>query len=311
MKVVVIRGGGLGDFIVTLPALGMLRARWPEAWITLIGRPAWAELGLRRHYLDEIIPIDGPVLAPFYGNEPLSTGVWARSPFASADLIVNITPLGNDPLARHLHQHASAPQKMISIDARLRTHPAARQICEGLLPLALPVPESFQSELFLLEEDYQAASAHCRQFLKQPFWILHPGSGSVSKNWPLESWSRLLDLSRPHRPPPILLLAGEAEMSVLENWDGFLARHPHCRPAVNFPLPQIAALLQRASLYLGHDSGISHLAAAAGTRSLVLFGPTDARVWAPQGSQVTVIESPGRTMDSLLPESILPFLPGS
>jgi heptosyltransferase-2 len=304
VNVVVIRGGGLGDFIVTLPALGMLRARWPRARITLIGRPSWAELGLRRYYLDEVISIDGPVLAPFYGKEPTSAQVWDGSPFAAADLIVNITPWEDDPLARHLRQHASGSQIILSIDARLRTHPAARQICEGLLPLGLPLPESFHPRLFLPE----GGSGHDNH-LQQPFWVLHPGSGSASKNWPVESWSRLLDLSLPRQPPLIRILIGEAEMPARKMWEGLISRHPRCRLDENLPLPEVAALLQRAGFYLGHDSGISHLAAAAGTRSLVLFGPTDARVWAPQGPDVTLVQAPGRSMDSLLPETVLPFLP--
>src|SRR5207237_3226795 len=60
------------------------------------------------------------------------------------------------------------------------------------------------------------------------------------------------------------------------------------RFAKNLPLPQLAAVLQR-SIFIGHDSGISHLAAAAGANCILLFGPTNPNVWAPRNNTVRVV----------------------
>jgi len=63
------------------------------------------------------------------------------------------------------------------------------------------------------------------------------------------------------------------------------------RFAHGLPLPQLAALLEQ-STFIGHDSGISHLAAAGGARCFLLFGPTDPKVWAPQNTSARVLLAP-------------------
>ena len=57
-----------------------------------------------------------------------------------------------------------------------------------------------------------------------------------------------------------------------------------CRFARNLPLPQLAALLEH-SIFVGHDSGISHLAAAVGANCILLFGPTNPDIWAPKNDE--------------------------
>ena len=82
---------------------------------------------------------------------------------------------------------------------------------------------------------------------------------------------------------------GRSSRTCSEAWRG----RP-MRAAVDLPLPELAAILARARLFLGHDSGISHIAAAAGAPSLLLFGPTDPDIWAPLGRPVTHPPRAGR-----------------
>jgi len=69
-------------------------------------------------------------------------------------------------------------------------------------------------------------------------------------------------------------------------------------------LPHLAAILQQARLFLGHDSGISHIAAATGAASLLLFGPTDPDVWAPLTGDVKIIRAPGGDLALLPPATV-------
>ena len=62
------------------------------------------------------------------------------------------------------------------------------------------------------------------------------------------------------------------------------------RFAKALPLPHLATVLED-SIFVGHDSGISHLAAAAGAKCILLFGPTDPDVWAPMNENVEVIRA--------------------
>jgi heptosyltransferase-2 len=68
---------------------------------------------------------------------------------------------------------------------------------------------------------------------------------------------------------------------------------------MDLPLPALAAILQQARLFMGHDSGISHIASAAGAPSLLLFGPTDPDIWAPLTAPVKIIRPPDYNLASL------------
>lgn len=78
----------------------------------------------------------------------------------------------------------------------------------------------------------------------------------------------------------------------------------HLPNAVRFDnLYELACWLATARLYIGNDSGITHLAAAVGTRVIALFGPTDPSIWAPRGQNVRVIAQP--TLESITVEEVV------
>ena len=95
---------------------------------------------------------------------------------------------------------------------------------------------------------------------------IHPFSGSAKKNWPLEKFRALAA----RLPGPVHWVRGEEDPALEE------AIGP-------MELEDLARRLAGARLYVGNDSGVSHLAAAVGAPVVALFGPTDARVWAPRG----------------------------
>jgi len=105
--------------------------------------------------------------------------------------------------------------------------------------------------------------------------ILHPGSGSPSKVWPrFRELARLL--------PDAEILLGPCETP-------FDAPNPCLQ---NLSLTEVAEELRRCGLFIGNDSGITHIAAYWGTPTIALFGATDPRVWGPVGRRVTVLEKP-------------------
>src|SRR5205807_8879566 len=119
---------------------------------------------------------------------------------------------------------------------------------------------------------------HAHNFLANrppPVVAFHSGSGSEAKNWPLENWIQLGDqlLNRKDFTGSLLIVSGEADQDRSQQLASIWKR-PRVRFATNQPLPDLAAILEN-TMFLGHDSGISHLAAAAGANCLLLFGPTD------------------------------------
>jgi heptosyltransferase-2 len=124
-------------------------------------------------------------------------------------------------------------------------------------------------------------------------WIaLHPGSGSERKNWPEAKWAKLADSILRQSSFSILLVGGEAEGSRLER---LAANLPAGRIALarSLPLVELAHRLRGCAGFVGHDSGISHLAAALGLRGLVLWGDTVEAVWRPAGDYLTVLRHSG------------------
>lgn len=96
--------------------------------------------------------------------------------------------------------------------------------------------------------------------------VVHPYSGSPGKNWPLERFQEL------ERGFPVEWAAGP---------DGYRFDD----------LMDLARWIAGADLFVGNDSGITHLAAAVGTPVVALFGPTDPDVWGPRGERVSVVRA--------------------
>jgi heptosyltransferase-2 len=141
---------------------------------------------------------------------------------------------------------------------------------------------------------------------------IHPGSGSEAKNWPLERWVEVArSILSSYENRRVLLIGGEADTERISRLQAILPNE-RVRSAQHLPLVDLAARLRSCALFIGHDSGISHLAAAVGTPSLLLFGPTDPAIWAPVNRQVRVLRAPSLTMEGISVEQVLAQLePGT
>src|SRR6185312_3055832 len=107
---------------------------------------------------------------------------------------------------------------------------------------------------------------------------VHPGSGSPRKNWPEANWTVLLQ--RLVQTRPILLVGGEAEGDRLFRLAAALPAD-RIEVARSLPLVELAGRLQCSAAFIGHDSGISHLAGALGLPGLVLWPDTCEEIWRP------------------------------
>ena len=268
-RILVLRGGALGDFIVTLPALALLRKKFPAARIELAGNATAAALGHAAGLLDAVHSQHESRWASLHRDQPLPAEL-ARE-LAAFDLVLNFWPDPNGELHRHFPLHAA--QIFISAPALPTRTPAAAHYCEPLRPLGLTTETHFH----LL--------AVGRGLPTPPRTIaIHPGSGSPKKNWPLARWISLCTWLTADHHADLLIVTGEADSAAATA----LARFG--TPAHQIPLAELAAQLARCRLFLGHDSGISHLAAACGVPSVLLFGPTDPAMWAPPAPHVRVLQ---------------------
>ncbi|HVN85017.1 MAG TPA: glycosyltransferase family 9 protein [Candidatus Binatia bacterium] len=145
--------------------------------------------------------------------------------------------------------------------------------CVGLIPA--------RAQVWTTPADDEWAALWCRQYFGsvESFVLIHPGSGAERKNW--EGFAMVVEHLRASGASVAVVLGPAESERTLPSRNVATVRDANLR--------QVAALLRRAALYVGNDSGVSHLAAAVGTRSLVLFGATDALRWAPMGA--TIIEA--------------------
>jgi heptosyltransferase-2 len=302
MRILVIRGGAIGDFLVTLPAIQSLRRLRPDASIHLLGRPAVRALATLGGACDGFTSLEegrfaalhrpGPPdgLAPFF--EPFD---WVVSYLHDPDGTVGeaLTALGFDPGTAF----APPPGRRLWIhgDPMIRTAPAALQLAEPVQILGGTLDDPLGT-LALPDEAIREAERLWGDGDTGVRIAVHPGSGSPSKNWPAGRWCALLERIGAEIPHArILVLGGEADGPALERLRG---KGPwRCHTPGD--LTATAALLAQADRFLGHDSGIGHLAAVMGTRALLLFGPTDPAVWAPPTPRAEVLRSETGRMEDI------------
>jgi len=304
-RLLILRGGALGDFLVTLPAIALLRQRWPNAEIELIGNPVAAALAQNRGLLDRVHPQSSARWLPLYRREPLPPDLHAW--LSGFDLILSFQP---DPAGDLAARFPLRPtQRFIAGLPHPPAGPAAAHYCAPLQQLGLR-PEALVHRLAPLAPVDPAPGPV----------LIHPGSGSPRKNWPFAEWLALATLL----PGPATLILGEAELA--RSLPGPLAQaHQSGAGAVRLgdrelgllwepPLEELLRRLAGARAFLGHDSGVSHLAACAGTPGLLLFGPTDPAIWKPPVANLRALQSAGG-LDTLTVPKVLaacrPLLAGA
>jgi heptosyltransferase-2 len=289
-KILVIRGGAIGDFILTLPVLAALRRQFPQCGLEVIGYPHIAVLAEQGGLVDTARSIESRALAEFFGRgAKLDTG-WAAY-FGGFALIISYL-YDPDQIFQANVQRCSKAQYIAGPhrpnDAG-QLH-ATETFLQPLERLAIfdadPVPRLAIGSQIDSGEDTLTGASHVRRAV-----ALHPGSGSERKNWPEQGWIGLVDWLVSESDWPLLLVGGEAEGGRVER---LASRVPaeRVRVAVNQPLPLLAEQLAGCHAYVGHDSGISHLAAAVGLPGVLIWGETQQAVWRPRSDRFRVVSSP-------------------
>ena len=301
-----------------MPALKALRDAHPKADIEILGYPHIAAIADKRFYADAVRSIEYAALSRFFARRAELPSE-LRDYFAGFGLILSYLYDPDGVFEENLRRCGAenilrGPSKIVSGMS------AAEQLAQPVRELGISVTD-LAPRIFPSTEDREFA-CNFLENCEPPTLAVHPGSGSEKKNWQIENWIELvraalegaapsrsgclqtadLNQGRLQSPPflfrSILIVSGEADQNAMQRLRTSFEREQRVRFAHQLPLPQLAAVLSR-SIFIGHDSGISHLAAAAGTRSILLFGSTDPKIWAPQNDSVTVLLAPNGDMTQL------------
>jgi hypothetical protein len=278
-QILVIRGGAIGDFILTLPVLAALRQNFPQTRLEVLGYPHIARLALLGGLADDVRSIEARPLAGFFAAEgELDEALQAY--FAGFALILSYLYDPDDIFRTNVArcsraQFIAGPHRPGDAEG---VH-AARVLLRPLERLAIfdadPVPR---------------LSLSPRPSTRNRL-ALHPGSGSERKNWPEARWAELLQRLVEQSALSFLLVGGEAEGNRLDRLAALVPPH-RLELARNLRLGELADRLAGSAAFIGHDSGITHLAAALGVPGLALWGDSVEAVWRPGGEHITVLRAP-------------------
>lgn len=303
MRIVAIRTVSyIGDALFVFPTLAVLRAKYPQAHLTLISHQPVLSLALTWGLADEVFDcqeerwkaISAPV--GIYRDD-------VRAVFKDADCAIywdidirgkvtlNLSEVG----VKHIFV---APEEPVDI---------------GDMHIADFMPKAVGLQNLGIEHvlaDYvpprwDSGNGFC--FFRPPIAI-HPGSTDAKRRWPPRSFAEVINALLRLRYP-VLLLAGPSDAEVLKEVQKHI--EPRLQPGMlttleNAPLLKVAAQLQQSRFFLGNDSGIGHLAGLLGVPMLGIFGPTDPVHKRPAGPYVETIQE--MPLERLHPDKVLAYI---
>jgi ADP-heptose:LPS heptosyltransferase len=281
-KTLVIRGGALGDFILTLPALAALRGHFPGRPLEILGYPSIASLAVAGGLADRVCALESPALARFFAPDAAGPAAAAEY-FAQFDLIVSYL---YDPEGVFQSNATRAGAARFVAGPHRPDEDSGLHAAEVLLrPLeSLGIRHADPRPRLVLSQAGEG--------LPGAWLAAHPGSGSEEKNWPETKWAELLKSLASRTRWSFLLIGGEAEGDRSRRLCDLLPPG-RARLAQDVPLVELAQRMKSCAGYIGHDSGITHLAAALDLPGLVLWGPTSAAVWRPMNERMRLIRHAG------------------
>jgi ADP-heptose:LPS heptosyltransferase len=286
MRILFVTATRIGDAVLSTGLLGHLLRTHPGARVTVACGPAAAGVFARMPGLERLIVVT---------KQPWSRhwlGLWAKVAFTRWDLVVDLR-------ASALAWMVPARRRLTGKGGRRPGHRLAHLgALMGLVPPPLPVA-------WTAPQDEARAAA---LLPGGPWLVVGPTANWAGKVWPAD---RFVEVARALLSPQGAL-AG-ARVAVLGGPGAeeramaapVLAAFPDAVDLVGtLALPEVAAVLRRAALFLGNDSGLMHLAAAAGAPTIGLFGRSSAAEYGPSGPHALAVEADGPPMDA--PMTALP-----
>ncbi|HYO80214.1 MAG TPA: glycosyltransferase family 9 protein [Bryobacteraceae bacterium] len=268
----VIRLRSLGDCVLTTPALSILKQARPDLRIAVVVEERFAPVFTGNPDIERILPPSPALLRAFRPHLCLNLHGGTRS-------LVLTGASGARFRAGFQHfRYSSAfnvrlprAQEVFGTERVVHT---AEHIASAFFHLGAPRCEIPRASLF--------ADAALLPEIRSPYAVLHPVAATPAKTWRAEGFLAVArHLSRDGGLEPVFIAGPGEDLSSF-------AEH---RTLTGLPLERIKALLSRAALFVGNDSGPAHMAAAFGVPVVALFGPSNATVWAPWRTQSRVLQN--------------------
>jgi ADP-heptose:LPS heptosyltransferase len=259
--------GALGDFVLTWPAIQCLQQALPDYQFLGIGRLEYMRLAITLGLLDACIDKESARLIDFFSGRAVPSEI--GSPHGAVIWLSR----GQD-IVNLLKKSASLSVISINSFPALQTHIACYYCSAIFSHFPINIPKDL-SDCFPV-----------REIKKGQYALIHPGSGSPRKNYLPQFYRGLADELRQFGCQKVGFIFGpvEREKMKIEEFAGEWIEQPE-------NVEELADLLSGASLYIGNDSGVSHLSGYLGIPTVALYKTTDPKIWGVVGRRVVHISA--------------------
>lgn len=289
-SLIILHPGSLGDVLLAVPAMRGLRARHPGQDMLLIARDPVSRLLKACGVIKDWMSFEGPAGVGLFSKGVQLTReleTWLNSCEVAVAWMQD-----SEEALRAILQGFNIPQiriqspSSLALQARHQRHRFLETV-EGL------VDDGLSDTFIQIPSRFVEEGTACLQRLGIPrgqtFVLVHPGSGSAHKCLNSESLAVIIQSLDKKGLLPVVI-EGPADQNAV----GHVLKASSRRPLIlrNLDLTTLAGVLVQARCFLGHDSGVTHLAALLGVRTIAVFGPTDPDRWAPTGGHVMIVRGP-------------------
>jgi hypothetical protein len=301
-KAAILHPGAIGDCILLLPLAKFLKETLGYGLIDLISHAEYTHFYPGRTCINRIRPIESlPLHRLFAAVDEFTVEQkdYLIEAFAGYEYVVSFLGAENGHFEQNLlftiHCSHSGETTMMPLAGPADEHTSFFYMREFArqnhleLPVQSPLTNTWISAL---PQDMVAGTdilSQCGIGEQNPVCLIHPGSGSGGKCWPLDHFRVITELVLRQHLKPVFLL-GPAEMERLSEQDK--QKIQNAAPLLSgLNLENVLSVLSCTDCFLGNDSGISHLAGAMGKKTIVLFGPTNPAQYRPLGPNVYVVQT--------------------
>ncbi len=297
----------MGDAVLMTPCLRALKEWKKELFLVLVIDHPLQKLFNHNPYVDQVIVT--------YRRKPPAE----KGRFYHLRLLWNLLPSYRFDLAINLHGGSRSvlytyfTQALYKVGAKSFRHsfiydievPSPEELWQGKPPLHtvknqlalikyLGVPINSEELYIPVDEDSKGrlrAKLNCWGIKRRdPFFLIHPAATFPSKQWGGDKFAHLADWLRERYGYPVVLVVGEGEEYIANEITKEARKPLHCLVAP--PLDELVALIDEGWLFIGNDSGPTHLAAALRKNIVVIFGSSDPRKWHPWKTSYSLIRYP-------------------
>ncbi|MBN2373101.1 glycosyltransferase family 9 protein [bacterium] len=254
--------GALGDFILTWAAISALRKTFHDEHFKGLGRPEYTRLAKRLGLLDSFHDAESSAMLGFFSGQNIPPELELGS-LKGAVLWIN----QGEHIAGLLKPASTLPIALIPPLPSLKVHASLYHYLS-------------MKRYFPISAPYSLPDFHLRRETKE-YILIHPGSGSPTKNYTPLFYKSLANGLFRSGYADVRFLIGPAELKCIDSYlDGdILIEQPQ-------DIDALLELLVNARLYIGNDSGVSHLAGIIGTPAIAFYKSTDPMIWGVTGRDV-------------------------